>query len=82
MVDHAFGPLSEDDDVVEGVCNPLGLLSPFVTVGYRCLLSVMMASGFEGGDEVGWRRYLRKVSELAVRMKMSRYSYLYRDIAP
>ena len=45
-VDHALGPPSKDD-VVEGVSAPLFIMLPFVTASDSCLLSVMVASGFE-----------------------------------
>ena len=39
-VDHAFGPLPDDDDIVSFE-TPLAILTPFVRVSDRCLLSVM-----------------------------------------
>lgn len=46
-VDHALGP-----SVVEGASMLLAVLWPLVTASGRCLLSVMVASGFEDEDDV------------------------------
>lgn len=60
--DHALGSSSEHD-VDGGMSAPL---CPFVTASGRCLLSVMVPSGFEEQDEVGGRRCWWRVSGLTV----------------